>query len=286
MDHSEHDRPADPDEAAARHRRALGERGYADVRQMHTEGNLLRNARWKTYWRATHSQFGEVFVKINYGYRGTGNRAMGEKEAWLPGYFASHFAGRPVAFPRVVDFWQTDGASAVAYEFVEHPIRSLVSLVSDDALRPVLLEFLRTWITIEAPQWWLDDHVINDFGRDGDLPARPSHTAPFGFDLDDNIAIDGQGRLFFYDFEFIQWTTRGLQQIYLALRLLQSKRHALASLMGRGAAVELIAQVPPPERGNVARQALRAYREALRRNGRSYGPSLRWAETIVRWRCR
>lgn len=274
--------------ASDEHRSALAARSYDALQQLTETGPFRGNAPWKTYWKAEHPSHGPVFVKVNYGYDMPVNVAMGQKEAWLPAHFAARFEDFPrVRFPTVVDAWPLGRAFAVVFRQERMSALSLSALASDSAQAASLVEFLCRWATIPPPDWWDERYVLHDFGCHASLQPGPGQLAPFGFDLDENFGVDPGGRLVAHDFEFIQWTSRGLQSAYVTLKLLAARRRALAFLFDRGLAAEIVRDARESVDLLPVEQAIRAHRGkiARRESGRSR-PQLRerWAEALLRSR--
>ena len=272
------------------HRLDLERRGYKNIKQCCLDNHLIRNSPWKTYWSADHSQFGNVFIKINYGYDANINSWMGAKEAKLPAYFSAHYKGMDnIAFPLVFDHWDMGKASAVVFQNVQFEKHSLFSLIHDFQQYDLLADLLSIWNTIPPPVWWNSKYVLHDFACHDQMKSQPKVLAPFGFDLDDNIGVDPEGRLYVYDFEFIQWTNYGLQNLFIAHKLLQSRRQIFNSLSGKGMALNLIFLVKGKVETNSLKQASEAFKTKLLRD-KNFGLIARiflsYADFLIRWQCR
>ena len=270
------------------HRLELLNRGYSVERQLHLDDFLIRNRPWKTYWKAGHEVSGDVFVKVNYGYSPDINQIMGHKEAELPGYLASQFneCGL-VRFPELVETWRSDTGVFVALAWEEIEKRSGFSILFDAQLGPRLGEVLKIWECIPQPEWWSDAYVLHDFALDGSHGGSPGGLSPFGFDLDDNLGVVEDGSLFIYDLEFLQWSRRDLQTVYLSQKYMTESRRVLMDvLQGRGLVSEMLHNVKHADLQTVE-QAYYAHCEKLKRNGedglvRSLIGSL--ARRVIRYR--
>lgn len=254
---------------SARHRSALEYRGYVVERQANLDNHLVRNSPWKTYWLGVHDVHGQVFVKVNYGYSDAINCNMGEKEARLPGHFADRFRDRGrVKFPTVFESWQNADGCFVVFAREELEERSGFGVLMDDAWWREFVELLKIWEDAEPPDWWSSDHVLHDFALDQRYGERSGPTSPFGFDLDDNLAIAGEDNLLLYDFEFIQWSNPYLQSVYIAQKYLSESRKVLVDLLrGSGPIAVILRNVRGRVSRNTIRQSLVVHRRKTERNG-------------------
>ncbi len=249
------------------HKSMLEARNYAVHGQLYLDDHLVRNARWKTYWRASKTGIGDVFVKINYGYDERTNGLYGRKEALLPAYFGSHCAHLTgIKFATVTDSWEENGEFAVVYKFETFSNRPIGSLVYDAVHHEKLLQFLKMWSEIPPPDWWGDEYVLNNFAlQKYPLPAG-AKTAPFGFDLGDNLGVDQSGNVVIYDFEFIQWAPAGLQDAYFNYFILGTGRNYLKLLFRKGFVGRMFHRVVLFGSKKNIKQGFRIYRERHLRN--------------------
>jgi len=248
------------------HRSVLVAHGYRNVAQSGLSGALVQNQRWKTYWKAKTGSSTRCFIKVNYGYENPAmNLTIGQKEARLPGWFAPYFEhDSMIAFPEVIDSWEQDGHSYVVFVDQDFEQQSLFSVATLPTLAARVRRFLAVWSQIPEPPWWHPAMEPHDFALQS--AAHPSRhpSQPFGFDLDDNIGLDPQGRLFCFDFEFIQWGSPELQRAYWCCKLSTSRRQLVGMLTGRNFAASLLHGPEQSVRTLPYRQAGDAYLAAIR----------------------
>lgn len=280
------DRPpgsaAAPEPAPAdRHRRELLARGYCGCEQVHSQ----HNARWKTYWRLERSDGLTCFAKVNHGYEDAAvNVAMGRKEALLAGYFREFLDQAPGwEVPRIVDHWESACGYFVVSEWLDMKPLPLVSILESPEWTGRLADLLRLLDTIPRPAFWSAGMERHDYACTSSFPPEGDATAPFGFDLDDNLfRMDGAGTLVLQDFEFIQWAARGLQGTHIALKCLCGFRKHLAKALHPGSAVRrLAATVPQPRRRARLDQAAKVLEQSLKR-GHRWTPGARLRLAMAR----
>lgn len=254
---------------SACHRSILEKRGYIIERQANLDNHLVRNSPWKTYWLGVHDIHGPVFVKVNYGYSDEINHSMGDKEARLPEYFADRFrGGGRVKFPTVVESWQGADGCFVVFAREDMEERSGFAVLMDESWWREFVELLKAWEAVDQPDWWSNDHVLHDFALDQSYGEEPTQTSPFGFDLDDNLAILGDGKLLLYDFEFIQWSNPFLQSVYMAQKYLtESRKVFVETLRGKGPISMILGNARGRVSRNTVRQGLMVHRSKMERNG-------------------
>ncbi|MGB5705621.1 MAG: hypothetical protein WBM41_02225 [Arenicellales bacterium] len=249
------------------HKILLESRGYEVHRQLCLDNYLVRNARWKTYWHASKHGVGDVFVKINYGYNVGTNTLYGKKESLLPPYFASYCTQLPgIKYATVIESWEQDSDFGVVYKYETFTNKPIGSLLYDVEHHGQLLQFLKVWSEIPPPDWWNDEFVLNNFALQTYPIPGDTKSAPFGFDLGDNLGVDQNGKIFIYDFEFIQWASPGLQDAYFNYFILGTWRNYF-KLLSRKSFVYMMFQrvVSDGNSGNIV-HGYRIYRERHLRN--------------------
>jgi hypothetical protein len=237
MDSSRHD-SAERDclkYASEKHKEELIAHGFEILKQQNLDNYLFRNSPWKTYWKVKAKDESIGFVKVNYGYPTPRvNEIIGKKEALLSEYFSEKLQGEmSLAAPRIIKHWYSKSGYFCVFKWQDLEGQSLQSCLADPNLLEKLVTLLKNLNEIHPPGWWCSDYEVHNFAGKGINLTHPIDMAPFGFDLDDNLAVISDGRLYFYDFEFIQWTPKGLQETYLALKTLFTSRRSLFSFFAK-----------------------------------------------------
>jgi len=274
---------------AIRHRLALDQHGYRDVTQFGLSGSIARNQQWKTYWRATTSGSTRCVIKVNYGYEDPDiNLIAGQKEAQLPIWFARHFEQESmIMFPDVIDYWEQDGHSYVVFADQTFTHQSLFSIATRPELATVVRRFLDVWSQIPMPPWWQPAMEIHDFACQAGVVLDPNDAQAFGFDLGDNIGLDSLGRLFFFDFEFIQWASPQLQRAYWCCKLAVHRRHLIGLIAGKGFAASLLNGSDLSDTSLPCRQAGEAFLTSIRHKRKPSileATGVRVAQSVMRTR--
>jgi hypothetical protein len=245
------------------HKKEFLEHGYCAIEQIEIHWNSILN----TKWRLQNKDGIICYAKVYYGYGRSLNKILGKKDVLLALYFKQYLGSLSyVEPPKLIDHWESESEYFTVFEWVnlDHNSSNRTHLFMD-----IFAKFLRKLEIVPYPDFWSDEFEPQNYACQSRKAVNKGELAPFSFDLEDNIHIIlPSGKLYFYDYEHIQWANKGLQATYICLkRLLFSPKVLLFSFFKNSDTKLLCMHLDKKQRRKLIGQTSQALTKELKNTG-------------------
>jgi hypothetical protein len=172
---------------------------------------------WRTYWKAEARDETRIFIKAYFGHDDPEfNLINGTKQVKLTHYFSNTLVHvENVSLPYVKDHWEADDVYFVAFSWRNIQTVDLRTLFMNRNFCSAIHALIDALSSVRPPNWWSREMETHNFALTNYDVMDFNVSSPFDADLLGNIAIENDDKIYFHDFEKVQWSKKGLMELHL-----------------------------------------------------------------------